>query len=1349
MLIGPGIFGGYSGSLSATVDYSFVNYSGFSQPYFYNSSPVSLPSLTGADPVNMADGTFQVQATDLSVGDTEPRGLSFSHYYSSSRRNSHLAGMAPGWLHNYYMNAATVSSPQAGLGGTTPAQMATMLVATEAAISIYNRAQPDPKNWLTTALIAKWGIDQLTAKAVSVSLGQDTIQFIKQPDGSFTPPANSTMMLTQATNGAYTLQERHGRTFTFDKSGWATNIADQYGKSLTLAYNASNWVTTATDWKGRALTFNYSTTSPKRLISVADGGGRSIALGYSTGGDLISVTDPESKTNRFLYDTNHQITANFDALNQLVASNIYNSFGRVTTQFTQGDTNKTWRIFWSGWQTVSQDPAGGKQSYFYDDKTRVIAQQDQLGNVSRSVFDGQDHVIASVSPLNETNQFIFDGNHNVVQVIDPLGFSNQFIYDGQNNLTKALDALGNPTTFGYNSKFQMTGQTNGAGDWISFGFDSDDGALTSRTDEGGATTYGYDTIYRRLNNVAYPNGLGSESFANSYFGDVTNHTDARGFSTAYQYNARRQLTNTIAPTNLTVKVTYDAVGNQLATTDARGLTYSNTWSPTRRLVAAKFPTTASGAASITNIYDSRDWLVKTLDSYQQPVLYSNDLAGRLVSQTDPLQRTTAFGFDANGKTIATTNAEQEITRQTWDARGKPIQQVDGAQHLSFAFFDPAGNQTVLTNRNGKTWHFQFDGANRVTATTTPLNRQRTQTYNHLGLPATVTDPANQTTILFYDSKHRLTNRTDNLGAIFYSYDANDNGTNVIENGKTNSWAYDAYNRISTYQDANGFLLQYRYDLNGNLTNLIYPGNKVVAYFYDSLNRLTNVTDWSQRKTVITYDLAGRITGLVRPNGTYQTDNYDAAGEVTNILDQMANTLPIAWFKFNWTNNGSLGWEFSAPLPHVSTAPTRTMTYDDDNQMLTVNNQAVNADANGNLTNAPLPNGNFASLTFDARNRLLITGGVTNTYDALNNRIGQKSGTNSSVFVVNPNASLPQTLMRIKNGVTNYYIYGAGLIYQITETATATNTRSYHFDYRGSTVAITDDSGNATDRIEYSAYGLTTYSRKTTDTPFLFNGKYGVMTDTNGLLYMRARYYNPYLCRFMSADPSGFGGGLNEYAYASGNPVALVDPFGLGAMESSVDLSWFNAPTAGEQAFHQFLTDFANLATFGLANDVARVTSGLADDHGIGHDLYGNVATRQDQYLSGAMLAAAVIPFGALESSSSRVATRVGEGITADTRMITVLGSSSDVAPYANRPGFNVLNMNNLPKSEWPRQNALWLNQAIRRGDTIWLVTDPVANSARLTAKYGTDLGSYYHSLELPFLEQYSGINVVPRHLTTH
>ena len=66
------------------------------------------------------------------------------------------------------------------------------------------------------------------------------------------------------------------------------------------------------------------------------------------------------------------------------------------------------------------------------------------------------------------------------------------------------------------------------------------------------------------------------------------------------------------------------------------------------------------------------------------------------------------------------------------------------------------------------------------------------------------------------------------------------------------------------------------------------------------------------------------------------------------------------------------------------------------------------------------------------------------------------------------------------------------------------------------------------------------------TPFLYNGQAGVQTDPNGLLNMRARYYSPYLMRFLNADPSGFSGGPNWFAYADGNPISKSDPFGLCA-----------------------------------------------------------------------------------------------------------------------------------------------------------------------------------------------------------
>ena len=66
--------------------------------------------------------------------------------------------------------------------------------------------------------------------------------------------------------------------------------------------------------------------------------------------------------------------------------------------------------------------------------------------------------------------------------------------------------------------------------------------------------------------------------------------------------------------------------------------------------------------------------------------------------------------------------------------------------------------------------------------------------------------------------------------------------------------------------------------------------------------------------------------------------------------------------------------------------------------------------------------------------------------------------------------------------------------------------------------------------------------------FLYNGQYGVASDANGLYYMRARYYNIDIMRFINQDiltgSIDSSQSLNRYAYVEGNPVNFLDPFGL-------------------------------------------------------------------------------------------------------------------------------------------------------------------------------------------------------------
>jgi YD repeat-containing protein len=118
--------------------------------------------------------------------------------------------------------------------------------------------------------------------------------------------------------------------------------------------------------------------------------------------------------------------------------------------------------------------------------------------------------------------------------------------------------------------------------------------------------------------------------------------------------------------------------------------------------------------------------------------------------------------------------------------------TDGAGHVSTRAYDAAGDQIILTNRNGNPWHFQFDGARRLTNTITPLGRSTTVAFNQQGLVSSKKDPSGRSTSYGYDAKGHLTSRPDPVGATGFSYNGDNNRLSAGENGLTNFWTYDAY-----------------------------------------------------------------------------------------------------------------------------------------------------------------------------------------------------------------------------------------------------------------------------------------------------------------------------------------------------------------------------------------------------------------------------------------------------------------------------------------------------------------------------------------------------------------------------
>ena len=220
------------------------------------------------------------------------------------------------------------------------------------------------------------------------------------------------------------------------------------------------------------------------------------------------------------------------------------------------------------------------------------------------------------------------------------------------------------------------------------------------------------------------------------------------------------------------------------------------------------------------------------------------------------------------------------------------------------------------------------------------------------------------------------------------------------------------------------------------------------------------------------------------------------------------------------------------------------TYDAGNRMLTFNTDTLDYDTAGNLIRRTGACGT-TTYTWDARNQLTridgfqpdctpVTGAFT--YDYRGRRI-EKTVNGKSVRYLYDG---PQVIAELSGAMIDT-TYLTGLeIDEVLARYGAPGERMLLTDALGSVLALTDPQGNPTTTYAYSAYGKTQQTGAPSENPVQYTGR---ENDGTGLYYYRARYYAPEMGRFISSDPIGLEGGLNEYTYALNNPILYFDSDG--------------------------------------------------------------------------------------------------------------------------------------------------------------------------------------------------------------
>ncbi|WP_248739219.1 RHS repeat domain-containing protein [Pseudomonas sp. MWU12-2029] len=103
----------------------------------------------------------------------------------------------------------------------------------------------------------------------------------------------------------------------------------------------------------------------------------------------------------------------------------------------------------------------------------------------------------------------------------------------------------------------------------------------------------------------------------------------------------------------------------------------------------------------------------------------------------------------------------------------------------------------------------------------------------------------------------------------------------------------------------------------------------------------------------------------------------------------------------------------------------------------------------------------------------------------------------------------------------------------------------HSDHLGSSVTQIDQRAQVISRESYYAFGntATMAARSQIEADYKFIRYSGKEMDVTGLYYYGARYYAPWLCRWVSADPVEDADGLNRYVFVGNNPMTYVDTNG--------------------------------------------------------------------------------------------------------------------------------------------------------------------------------------------------------------
>ncbi len=366
------------------------------------------------------------------------------------------------------------------------------------------------------------------------------------------------------------------------------------------------------------------------------------------------------------------------------------------------------------------------------------------------------------------------------------------------------------------------------------------------------------------------------------------------------------------------------------------------------------------------------------------------------------------------------------------------------------------------------------------------------------------------------------------------------------------------------------------------------GGKAITYSYDAVNRMTDVFDGA-RHTVYSYDAADDLLAVLYPNGGSVGYTYDDAGRVTEVVNLFSGSTtptstPISSFNYVLDNAGNRT-QITDGSGRI-TALTYDPLYRVTSTTVASKKTAYTYDAVGNRLHLTAPSTSIA-YTYDAADRLLSAGSTQFTYDHNGNMVRSVSGKTQSQFDYDPADRLVRvagghvaslfgydgdgnrTRQQVGSGVYNYLndVTSTGSSSVLRETGpdgTIFYTRGrdlisaagpsftfyYQYEAQSTVVGLTDSTGHLAQKYLYDIWGQPLSNvpgpQVGTENKFGYTGE--ALDPGTSLYYLRNRYYDPTLGRFINKDPieglARVPTTLDRFIYAVDNPATRTERNGV-------------------------------------------------------------------------------------------------------------------------------------------------------------------------------------------------------------